>query len=310
MFFPTFLKSQLLVSIPPPQYDLSGQRFIVTGSNVGLGLEAARHLVRLNAQGVILAVRDIAKGEAAKKAIEESTSRQNVVEVWQLDLGSYDSVKTFAKRAEGLDRLDAVIENAGMATWDFKMLEDDESTITVNVVSTFLLALLLLPKLRESALRFNILPRLVIVSSEAHFFASFPEGKSERIFEALNNKDAAKMDDRYSVSKLLEIFIVRELAEHLNSSSEPAVVLNCMNPGLCHSDLTRDATGPVKMAISLMKASLARTTEVGGRTLVHAAMVGKEGHGQYLSDCKVAKWVILCLCDTVVVVWIATLLTC
>lgn len=40
---------------------------------------------------------------------------------------------------------------------------------------------------------------------------------------------------------------------------------------------------------------LARTTEAGSRTLVHAASQGVESHGQYLSDCRVtppSTWVL------------------
>ena len=38
----------------------------------------------------------------------------------------------------------------------------------VNVISTFLMALLLLPKLRADAIKFNVVPRLTIVASDAH----------------------------------------------------------------------------------------------------------------------------------------------
>jgi hypothetical protein len=38
----------------------------------------------------------------------------------------------------------------------------------------------------------------------------------------------------------------------------------------------------------VIKAILARSTEVGSRTLVHAASAGPESHGQYLSDCRIA----------------------
>lgn len=47
-------------------------------------------------------------------------------------------------------------------------LRADDSAVTVNVVSTFLLALLLLPKLREVAGEFNTTPTIAVVSSELH----------------------------------------------------------------------------------------------------------------------------------------------
>jgi hypothetical protein len=45
-------------------------------------------------------------------------------------------------------------------------------TVTVNVVSTFLLALLILPKLQETGRQFNITPTLTIVSSEVHYLTA------------------------------------------------------------------------------------------------------------------------------------------
>lgn len=167
-FLGGFLYRQLLLTPPMPRTRFDGKTIIVTGSNVGLGLEAARHFARLGAARVILAVRDLDKGEAAKRSIDQTLSRSpSPIAVWKLDLSSYDSVQEFAERVyKELDRVDVVCENAGIATGIFRLAERDESTITVNVVSTFLLAFLLLPKLKETAQRFNTLPTLTITSSE------------------------------------------------------------------------------------------------------------------------------------------------
>lgn len=192
----SFFISQWFTTLPYPTKDHSGETIIVTGSNVGLGLEAARHFTRLNAEKVILGVRNLEKGEAARDYIEETTERKGVLEVWQLDLSSYESVKQFIKRAEGLKRLDVVVENAAVALTNHTVMEDNEATITVNVVSTFLLGLGLLPKLRESASKFNITPRLSFVTSEVHGWVPFPESKSSDIFKTLNDKETANMKDR------------------------------------------------------------------------------------------------------------------
>jgi retinol dehydrogenase-12 len=196
-FMANFLYSQLLVTPSYPTVSFAGQIAIVTGSNTGLGLEAARHIVRLGAEKVILAVRNTSKGEAAKQSIEDSTQRSGIVEVWSLDLSSYESVKQFAKRAQSLRRLDLLLENAGMMQNSFTTTEQDESTVTTNVTSTFLLALLVLPKLQETAQNFNTLPRLTIVASDAHFITKFKERKAERIFDELNNEKGVDMLDRY-----------------------------------------------------------------------------------------------------------------
>ena len=193
-WFLSFLYSQLLVTLPKPSEDFTGQTIIITGSNTGLGLEAARHISELNASLLILAVRNESKGAAAKQSILASTGRHSSsIEVWDLDLQSYESVKAFANRVSKLQRLDAVLENAGFMTEYFRVVEGFESTITTNVISTFLLALVLLPKLKESATKFNIKPRLSIVASDLHFVAKFPEGKAEDIFDALNDETSAVM---------------------------------------------------------------------------------------------------------------------
>lgn len=163
--------------MPYPKDDFTGQTIIVTGGNIGLGLEAARHFVRLNAAKVILACRSTDRGEKAKADIERSTGRSSsggIIEVWSLDLGNFDSVKEFCRRADTLDRLDAVVENASVAMVapEGTLAEGYECTITVNVISTFLMALLLLPVLRKTAAKFNTQPRLTIVSSDAHFMVS------------------------------------------------------------------------------------------------------------------------------------------
>lgn len=192
-----YIYSQLIFTPPYPKQTYTGQTIIVTGSNVGLGLEAARHFVRLDAKKVILAVRTLEKGEAAKESILKSEKKPaGVVEVWGLDLSSYQSSKDFAKRAQALDRLDILVENAGIVTEEWKITEDNESTITTNVVSPVLHALLLLPKLRETAVKFNTMPRVVFVTSFVHWLTKFPEQKEEKIFEALADKSKARMAKR------------------------------------------------------------------------------------------------------------------
>lgn len=103
--------------------------------------------------------------------IEDETGRKGVLEVWHLDLTSYDSVKEFATKVRELDRIDAIIENAGVALDKYAITEGLETTLTVNDVSTMLLAALVLPKLQESAEKFNNMPHLVMVGSAVAFEA-------------------------------------------------------------------------------------------------------------------------------------------
>ena len=196
-FFLRFIYSQLFVTLPYPNEDFTGKTIMVTGANNGLGLEAARHFTRLNSSKVILCCRNIEKGNEAKRSIEKFTKQKGVVEVWQLDLGSYDSVEQLVRRAQGLQRLDAVVENAGIAgSKKWEVVEDNEAMITVNVISTLFLGLMILPKLRETAVKFNVQPHLVFVSSEVHALAKFEERKGPGFLKRMSDEKEANMEER------------------------------------------------------------------------------------------------------------------
>ncbi|KAF2026136.1 retinol dehydrogenase 12 [Setomelanomma holmii] len=291
-----FFYSQLFVTPPALTGSYTGQTVIVTGSNVGLGLEAARTFTRLGADTVILAVRSLSKGEAAKRDIEATTGRKDVVRVMQLDMASYQSVLDFAAEAsKSLPRIDIAILNAGVARGDFESMEKDEGTITVNVVSTFLLAFALIPKLRETATKYNIRPTLTITCSEVHEYAKFdekraPEGQIfPRLAQQHVNGKHIDMGERYQTSKLLEVLAAREFCDLYPASNFP-ITVNYVNPGLCQSELSRDSG----WGLWFLKLFLARTTEVGSRTLVIAGSSGVGSHGEYQSDGKItppSEWV-------------------
>lgn len=286
-----FLYSQLLKSLPVPTASYAGKTIVVTGSNTGLGKEAARHYASLGASRLILAVRSLEKGQSAKRDIESTTHcAENAIEVWQLDMASYASVQKFAARVDAeLDRVDIFLANAGIARIHYETAEDNEAMITVNVVSTFLLAALVLPKLKASAATFKTRPTLTITSSGAHKSTTFPQKSAPdgAIFTTLNDKAEAEkyIGLQYPVSKMLEIFAVRSIGDIYPASSGFPVTINCVGPGFCHSDLARNVRS---WRLWLMKLLLARSTECGSRTLVHAAAQGKESHGCYLSDCEIA----------------------
>jgi retinol dehydrogenase-12 len=107
--FLSFVSNQFR-SLPDvePQ-DLSGRVVIVSGSNIGLGLEAARHFARMKPAKLILAVRDVKKGQAAAEDIVRSTSC-STIDVWAVDQTSFQSVKAFCDRVDKeLDRLDMCV---------------------------------------------------------------------------------------------------------------------------------------------------------------------------------------------------------
>lgn len=278
-----FFYSQTFVRPPYPIRSFEGETVIITGANVGLGLEAARHIVRLGAERVIMGVRNVKAGEEAKESIETSTGRRGVCEVWEIDLASRKSVLAFGDRVAQLPRLDAAIMNAALATTNFQLAEGYERTITVNVINTLLLGLLILPTLKATRKSIpSIHPHLSFIVSEAHAFVQFPEWTTESPLKTISDPAQADMEVRYPLSKLLEVFLVQELAARVRGSE---VIITMVNPGLCRSQLGREAGWD----LWLLKLFFARTTEIGSRTLVAGVSAGIESHGSYMTDSHVSN---------------------
>lgn len=86
----------------------------------------------------------------------------------------------------------------------------------------------------------------------------------------------------------MQIFATRQLATLL-PVDRTGVVLNVLNPGLCDTGLRRNMRCFMRMQISLANKVMGRTPEMGSRTLLHAAMAGKESHGCYLGACEIQE---------------------
>ncbi|TVY13337.1 Short chain dehydrogenase yanD [Lachnellula arida] len=134
-------------------------------------LETSRWVVHLGASRVILACRNISKGLAAAKDIQATTGcSSDTLDVWELDMGSYSSTE--------LPRLDVLIANAGINSYTFQMIEDNEAMVTMNVISLFLLGFLLYPKLRKTAAKYKTQTHFTTTSSDLHEIAKFDEHKT------------------------------------------------------------------------------------------------------------------------------------
>ena len=142
-----------------------------------------------------MACRSTERGERAKASIALPAGNEAVIEVWPLDLCSFESVKAFCKRAqEELNRLDVLLLNAGIAMGEFELSEGYETTITTNVISTFFMGIKLLPLLRRTGIERNEESHLTFVASEAHYFVSFPspEGKIRRMLIKRSRRHSRK----------------------------------------------------------------------------------------------------------------------
>ena len=91
--------------------------YIVTGANGGIGKAITEALAKSGCQ-VVMACRNRQKAEQVRQQIV-SLSGNSGIEIEELDLASFASVKEFAARLlQGGEKIEALINNAGVMCRD------------------------------------------------------------------------------------------------------------------------------------------------------------------------------------------------
>ncbi|GFT80951.1 retinol dehydrogenase 13 [Nephila pilipes] len=201
---------------------LNGKTVIITGGNTGIGKETALDLASRGAK-VIIACRDIEKGNAAVKDICKSVNKP-ILEVKQLDLASFASIKRFADDVLENERyIHILINNAGVAACKKSNTEDGfEMQFGVNHLGHFLLTNLLLERIKASAPA-----RIVNVASIAHVYGNID-------FSDINLEQGYSPIPAYCRSKLANILFTRELAKKIEGTG---VNTYCLHPGAVYTGL-------------------------------------------------------------------------
>jgi len=263
----------------PPQ-DLSGKVVIVTGANVGIGYETAKALASMKPKLLILAVRNLAKGNEALQSIQKSTGFSGL-EVVALDLASFASVKAFAQSF--LKRnlpLDLLVSNAGIVSHDWVLTQDGhEVQLQVNHLANMLLVLLLTPALRQAAH-----PRVVVVASDTHFWASRPAPDDPTPITTLSTKPEVLFFSQYPSTKLLNVLFAQEFARRC-----PYPIWICSaNPSLTRSELgTKDPISGDHVSDSPNIGWEPRPTPEGSKTIIYAAISPEaKTNGGYYSEVR------------------------
>ena len=289
-----FLKAQFTKIPRITPTNLSYKTVLITGANSGLGLEAARDLLHSKPERMILAVRNIERGEAAAKELNQTKAPTTTIDVLKLDQESLESVHNFADNLKGKP-IDIAVLNAGTWNTTYTSTPDGyEGNLQVNALAPALLSLLLLPNLRAASARRNpseslSTSRMVFVTSGLHEMAKFPESTALRggILSRLNDPDQYIADDRYAVTKSIEMLWMKELARRVPSSE---VIINGPNPGFSKTGIMSQTKGVAGCAIKAAVAAVARDPAAGARCIVDAAIVkGPESHGKYLSEVNVKE---------------------
>jgi NAD(P)-dependent dehydrogenase (short-subunit alcohol dehydrogenase family) len=133
----TFLTEQHV-----PGTDLTGKWMVITGSNHGIGFEAAKSFAAMGAN-MILACREPPAWElhpaaAVKecKALSEAQGHSSTIEWWEVDMADIDSVEAFCQRWIKCDRaLDILCNNAGLASKSPAIMTKDGFQLVHQVCS-------------------------------------------------------------------------------------------------------------------------------------------------------------------------------
>jgi NAD(P)-dependent dehydrogenase (short-subunit alcohol dehydrogenase family) len=221
---------------------------VVTGANSGIGLVTARELARAGAD-VVLAVRDVGRGEAAAASFEGSH------EVRKLDLADLSSVRRFADEWD--EDLDLLINNAGVMAVPHQLSVDGyEMQFATNHLGHFALTNLLLP---------HITDRVVTVSSGAH--------RTGRIDLGDLNWERRRYEPwaAYGQSKLANLLFTSELQRRLSASGS-SVRAVAAHPGYAATNLQSHSGNPMmNVMMGIGNAVFAQSDARGALPTLYAA---------------------------------------
>lgn len=251
--------------------DLTGQTWIVTGSNSGLGQETVRVLCLRGARVLSLA-------RSEDKAREAAPAGADVVPV-ACELSEPASVRAAVARIRELGgSIDGVIANAGiMALPEVRRAHGVELQLFTNHVGHFMLVVPLLDRLAADG-------RVVMLSSAAHT-GTWPEGIR---LDDLGAEREYTPWRAYGQSKLANLLFARELARRMDRGR----TANAVHPGVIATNLTRHMNVVARFVWTYIGPPLfLKSVAEGAATQCWAAVHPDAGalRGNYLADCNVAE---------------------
>ena len=252
--------------------NLSGQTWLVTGCNSGLGLETARVLA-LRGATVIGAARTEDK---AREALTPIGGRTFPVACELSDPASVRAAVAAVKAQVG--PLHGIIANAGiMALPKVERKYGYELQFFTNHVGHFMLVTGLLDHLGPTG-------RVVMLSSAAHT-RTYAEGIR---LDDLGAERGYTAWGAYGQSKLANLLFTRELAKRLPAGQ----TANAVHPGVIATNLSRHMAAPVQVLWNSVASWLfLKDVAQGAATQVYVAVNPGASSitGEYWSDCNVAR---------------------
>lgn len=246
--------------------DLTGKKFLITGGTSGLGLSAARELIKANAQ-VTFTARTDKKGEIA---IGQISARSNPrISYILMDLTDLNSVRNAAQQAKEKfnDGIDCLILNAGVMATPFTKTRDGfELQMGTNHLGHFAFAGLLKDHINE---------RLISISSQAHRMGSFGNNSTASIKKICLGTGKYSPWGAYGASKLANLLFVSQV-ERLRIKNNWRFIPLAAHPG--YSDTNLQSVAPQmkenkweERTIGLFNSIVAQSADKGALPMLCAA---------------------------------------
>ena len=198
---------------------------IVTGSNSGIGKEAALNLAKSDHR-ILMLCRDSEKSKQAQDEIIAQTDNENVF-LLPVELSDPRSIRGAVDQIKRqYPKIDVLVNNAGL--YKVKREETEkgvEMSFAVNFLAPFMLSQLLIENLEASGNG-----RIINVVSEL-----YKSGKID--FGNLMLKTGYKAGDAYGNSKLAAVLFTVELAKR---TREKGITVNALHPGVLATSAFRD----------------------------------------------------------------------
>lgn len=253
-----------------------GRVAVITGGARGIGLEIVKKLVQCEMR-IVIGCRNV---KAGQKTIQQHVSPDASIEIYELDLKSFTSVKSFAYQVlSNHDQIHLLINNAGVMFVPYEKCEDGhEAHWTINYLSHFLLTELLLPVLKTTGSE-DEKARIVNVSSCAHVASPI------LYFDTISNSQGYITNAAYAKSKLAQIMITKYYNKQLSNTN---VRVLAVHPGIVNTELF-DGT-LLKITMPWVLKYICKTPEEGSRSVTYACISPEiEGRGGYYANCQLSK---------------------
>jgi retinol dehydrogenase 14 len=237
---------------------------IVTGSNSGIGKEAALNLAKLEHR-ILMLCRDSEKSAQVQKEIVTQSGNKNVFLI-PVDLSDPLSIRTAVEKIKSQYQvIDVLVNNAGL----YKVKREEtangiEMTFAVNFMAPFMLSQMLLENLEAGGNG-----RIINVVSELYKNGSID-------FDDLMMKTRYKAGDAYANSKLASVLYTVELAKRCR---DKGITVNALHPGVLATNSFRDYPNFIIKIVNLFL----ENPQKGGDRIAYLAISDevKELSGKY-----------------------------